>query len=247
MIRILIVDDQKTIHEVLRSYLETEPDIKIVGSAVDGQVALQMVEELKPDLVLMDLDMPVMDGLTATKIISERFVTTKVLIFTVQDDDNYLYGSLQAGAKGYFLKTTSAKELVNAIRHVHQGYFQLGLDLIEKYIHKVLSLSSNLNEIYQLNKRLDLHEKEMTRFSNNLKNIQIKIEQVIDKDLGKILKENRDLFGQDTKIEFRLDRLNQQINTLEKKRNFPSKFIWMYPLALTVLNIVLISLLLRQN
>ncbi|OKH17717.1 hypothetical protein NIES593_22840 [Hydrococcus rivularis NIES-593] len=247
MIRVLIVDDQKTIHEVLKSYLETEPDIKIVGFAVDGQVALQLVEELKPDLVLMDLDMPVMDGLTATKIISERFVTTKVLIFTVQDDDNYLYGALQAGAKGYFLKTTSAKELVSAIRHVHQGYFQLGLDLIEKYIYKILNLSSNLNEIYQLNKRLDLHEKEMTRFNNQLKNIQIKIEQVIDKDLGKILKENRDLFGQDTKIEFRLDSLNQHIHTLEKRKNVHIRFIWMYPLVLSVLNIVLISLLLRQN
>jgi DNA-binding NarL/FixJ family response regulator len=245
MIRILIVDDQKTIHEVLKSYLENEPDLKIVGLALDGQAALQRVEELRPDLVLMDLDMPIMDGLTATKIITERFPATKVLIFTIQDDDDYLTRALQVGARGYFLKSTPAKELTNAMRYVHQGYFQLGLDLIEKYIYKVVKLSSNSDEIYQLNKRLDLNEKELKRFSNELREIKIKIEQVIDKDLGKILKENRTLLSQDTKIDFKLDTINQHLYTLEKKENFLSKFILGLTLVLAALNILSLSLLLR--
>lgn len=245
MIRILIVDDQKTIHEVIKNYLETEPDLKIVGLALDGQAALQQVEDLRPDLVLMDLDMPIMDGLTATKIISERFPATKVLIFTIQDDDDYLNKSLQVGARGYFLKSTPAKELTNAMRYVHQGYFQLGLDLIEKYIYKVVKLSSNSDEIYQLNKRLDLNEKELKRFSNELREIRIKIEQVIDKDLGKILRENRTLLSQDTKIDFKIDTINKHLYTLEKKEKFLSKFILGLTLFLAALNIVSLGFLLK--
>ena len=150
MIKVLIVDDQKTIQEILVSYLEGEPGLKIVGFADDGQQALTMVEELRPDIVLMDIDMPALDGLTATRIISERFVDTQVLILSVHDEDSYLNTALQVGAKGYLLKNTPAKELINAIFSAYKGYFQLGPGLLEKYLYKIGQSQSNLAEVQQM-------------------------------------------------------------------------------------------------
>ena len=150
MIKVLIVDDQKTIQEVLVSYLEGEPGLEVVGVADDGQQALTMVEELRPDIVLMDIDMPALDGLTATRIISERFVETQILILSVHDEDAYLNTALQVGAKGYLLKNTPAKELVNAIFSAYKGYFQLGPGLLEKYLYKVAQSQSNLDEVKQM-------------------------------------------------------------------------------------------------
>ena len=94
MIDVLIVDDQKTIHTILESYLETETDLNIVGFATSGQEAIEQVSNLQPDVVLMDIEMPNMDGLTATQIIRDRFVNTKVLILTVHDNDQHLNQSL---------------------------------------------------------------------------------------------------------------------------------------------------------
>ncbi len=150
MIKVLIVDDQKTIQEVLVSYLEGEPGLEIVGVADDGQQALTLVEELRPDLVLMDIEMPTLDGLTATRIIAERFVETQVLILSVHDEDSYLNTALQVGAKGYLLKNTPAPELIKAIFSAYKGYFQLGPGLLEKYLYKVAQSQSNLEEVNQM-------------------------------------------------------------------------------------------------
>ena len=150
MIKVLIVDDQKTIQEVLVSYLEGEPGLEIVGVADDGQQALTLVEELRPDLVLMDIEMPTLDGLTATRIIAERFVETQVLILSVHDEDFYLHTALQVGAKGYLLKNTPAQELIKAIFSAYQGYFQLGPGLLEKYLYKVAQSQSHLDEVKQM-------------------------------------------------------------------------------------------------
>jgi DNA-binding NarL/FixJ family response regulator/uncharacterized protein involved in exopolysaccharide biosynthesis len=138
MIRVFVAEDQKTVQQILKSYLELEPDLEVVGTAVNGQLAIDRIETLKPDVVIMDIEMPEVDGLTATRAISQRFGETKVLILSIHDDDRYLNNALQVGAKGYLLKTTPPKELINAIRAVHQGYFQLGPGLIEK-IHSGLT------------------------------------------------------------------------------------------------------------
>jgi DNA-binding NarL/FixJ family response regulator/uncharacterized protein involved in exopolysaccharide biosynthesis len=135
MIRVFVAEDQKTVQQILKSYLELEPDLEVVGTAVNGQLAIDRVETLKPDVVIMDIEMPEVDGLTATQVICKRFGETKVLILSVHDNDRYLNNALRVGAKGYLLKTTPPKELVNAIRAIHQGYFQLGPGLLEKF-HK---------------------------------------------------------------------------------------------------------------
>lgn len=150
MIKVLIVDDQKTIQEILVGYLEGEPGLEIVGIANDGQEALTLVEQLRPNIVLMDIDMPALDGLTATRIISERFVETQILILSVHDEDSYLNTALQVGAKGYLLKNTPAKELINAIFSAYKGYFQLGPGLLEKYLYKIGQSQTNITEVEQM-------------------------------------------------------------------------------------------------
>ena len=155
MIRVLVVDDQSTIRQILRGYLEIEPDLKVVGDAANGQVAIEQVKALKPDVVLMDIEMPVMDGLAATKIISECFIQTKVLILTIHDDENYLKRAFQIGAKGYMLKNSHGDELVNAIRSADKKHFQLGPDLLEKYLFQMLNFQSKSNDITQLKKIIE--------------------------------------------------------------------------------------------
>lgn len=119
MIRILLVDDQALLCEVLKTWLEVEKDFEVAGVAHNGEEAIVKAEKLKPDIILMDVDMPKMDGLEATKVISERFPQAKVIFLSAHDDDMYLGKSLRAGAKGYLLKNTTAEELAEKIRSVY--------------------------------------------------------------------------------------------------------------------------------
>lgn len=132
MISILLVDDQVIIRQGLKALLELEPDLQVVGSAQDGQAAIEQVEALQPDVVLIDIQMPGMDGISATQIICQRFPGTKVLVLSGYDNDAYLNDALQAGARGYLLKDTPAEELAAAIRSIYRGYAQIGPGLFEK-------------------------------------------------------------------------------------------------------------------
>jgi DNA-binding NarL/FixJ family response regulator len=166
MIKVLIVDDQKTVQELLKSYLEQAPDLEIVGIASNGQIAIEQVEASRPDVILMDIEMPVIDGLTATKIIAEQFVETKILILSVHDTDTYLNKALQVGAKGYLLKNTPPEELIKAIYSVRKNYFQLGPGLLEKYLYKLASSGSNVTELDSLKVMVDQQTKLLDNFQN---------------------------------------------------------------------------------
>lgn len=166
MIKVLIVDDQKTVQEILKSYLEPESSLEIVGCANNGQEALDLVKAYRPNIVLMDIEMPVLDGLTATKIISEHFINTNVLIISVHNEDTYLNTALKVGAKGYLKKNTPAKELINAIYSACKGYFQLGPGLLEQYLHKVTDSQSNSQEIEQLKSIMLKQSKFLENLSN---------------------------------------------------------------------------------
>jgi HlyD family secretion protein len=131
-IRVLIVDDQNSIRERLKLLLEPETDLEVVGIAEDGAIAIKQVESLQPDVVLIDLEMPGMNGVKATKIISKRFSDCQILVLSSHDTNEYLNQAMNAGAKGYLLKNTPAEELSNAIRSVHKGYSHLGPGLWEK-------------------------------------------------------------------------------------------------------------------
>jgi hemolysin D len=131
-IRILIVDDQNFVRKMLQYSLASVADFEIVGTANSGSEALAQIEELRPDIALVDIEMPGMNGLEITRTISERYAQTKVLVISIHDDENYIRDSLQAGAKGYLLKNTPPEELAHAIRFVQLGYLQLGPGLFEK-------------------------------------------------------------------------------------------------------------------
>jgi hemolysin D len=131
-IRVLIVDDQLTARSLYESYFKPESDLEVVGSFDNGQRALEMIPELLPDIALVDIEMPGMDGLTMTQLIRDRYPQTQVLIVSSHDDEIYLRKALSAGAKGYLLKHTSAGELIHAVRYVHRGYLHLGPGLFEK-------------------------------------------------------------------------------------------------------------------
>ncbi len=125
-IRILIVDDQKMIREGLKALVKTEPNLEIVGTANNGEDAIKQVEVLNPDVVLMDMEMPGMDGVTATKTICQKFPKVKVLVLSTFDTQEYVAHSLSSGAMGYLLKGTPAQELTTAIQSVYLGYAQIG-------------------------------------------------------------------------------------------------------------------------
>ncbi len=120
-IRILLVDDQKLMREGLRILLELEPDLKVVGESENGEVALEAYAELQPDVVLMDVRMPGMDGVEATWQMRKRWPDARIMILTTFDDDEYVFEGLRAGALGYMLKDVSGHDLAEAVRTVAAG------------------------------------------------------------------------------------------------------------------------------
>lgn len=120
-IRLLLVDDQRLLRDGLRTILELEGDLQVVGEAEDGQSGLKAFEELTPDVVLMDIRMPGMDGVEATRRMIGRWPEARVIILTTFDDDEYIFEGLRAGALGYLLKDVSGSELAEAIRKVAAG------------------------------------------------------------------------------------------------------------------------------
>ena len=124
MIRILVVDDHAILRDGIRSLLESQEDIIVVGEAGDGAEAIELADKLLPDIVLMDISMPKTNGLEATRIIKDRHPQLKVLILTQHDNREYIAPALGAGAAGYVLKRSGRREMLNAIRQVHeQGAF----------------------------------------------------------------------------------------------------------------------------
>ena len=134
MINILLVDDQNLIRQGLKALLELEPDLQIVGEAENGKIAIELVQTLQPNVILMDIRMPVMDGVMATQKICQQFSNPNILILTTFDDDNYVAAAIKYGAKGYLLKDTPSEEIAAAIRAVHLGYTHLAPGMMAKVI-----------------------------------------------------------------------------------------------------------------
>jgi len=121
VIRILLVDDQTLVRQGIQTLLDLEPDLTVVGAAANGQQALELIEQTQPDVVLMDVRMPVMDGVAATREISRRWPQIGVIILTTFDDDEYVIDGLKAGARGYMLKDADSSEIVAAVHAVARG------------------------------------------------------------------------------------------------------------------------------
>ncbi len=121
VIRVLLVDDQALFREALHTLLSVQPGLEVVGEAGDGKTALRLALDLKPDVVLMDLQMPILDGVAATRQLQVELPQARVIVLTTFDDDEYVFEGLRAGAIGYLLKDAPSQKLVEAIQSAARG------------------------------------------------------------------------------------------------------------------------------
>jgi DNA-binding NarL/FixJ family response regulator len=138
-IRIVLADDHAVVRQGFRQFLEEAGDIEVVAEAEDGAEAIQLVESHLPDVAVVDIRMPEVTGVEATRRIKERFPQVRVLVLTAYDDDPYVFALLQAGADGYVLKTASGDELVQAVRTVHTGVPALSPEIAAKVMRQAVS------------------------------------------------------------------------------------------------------------
>jgi DNA-binding NarL/FixJ family response regulator len=133
-VRVLVVDDQQLMRDGMASLLNIQPGIEVVGTAADGQQAVEQVQKLSPDIVLMDVRMPVMDGIAATQQIRREYPTCQILMLSTFDDEEYIIKALIAGASGYLLKDIPAPDLAHAVQLAHKGIYQLEPSIAGKLV-----------------------------------------------------------------------------------------------------------------
>jgi DNA-binding NarL/FixJ family response regulator len=121
MIKLLICDDQYVVREGLKAIFETDNSLQVVGTAADGAEALELIPQLKPDLILMDLKMPIMNGVQATRHIRQKYPDVKILVLTTYDADEWVFDAIRSGASGYLLKDTQRESLIAAIKDTMAG------------------------------------------------------------------------------------------------------------------------------
>ena len=148
MIKVLIADDQELIRESLKIILDSKPDIEVTDAVSDGLEVIRSVRENKPDIILLDIRMPRLDGVSCTKIIKEGYPDIKIIILTTFDDDEYVFNALKYGASGYLLKGISMDSLVEAINTVYQGQAMINPDIASKVLKVFSKLAVNNETIH---------------------------------------------------------------------------------------------------
>jgi len=156
-IRIVIADDHAVVRQGTRSLLEREKDLEVVGEAGDGEEAVRLIEQLRPDVAIIDIAMPKLNGVEVTRQIKPRCPSTAVLILTAYDDDEYIFALLEAGAAGYLLKDVDSREVVQAVRAVHAGESVLHPVIARKVIIRLTSTT----EVGEEKPAAELSEREM--------------------------------------------------------------------------------------
>jgi two-component system, NarL family, response regulator LiaR len=141
-IRIILADDHVMLRQGTAELLRRQADIDVVGEAANGQEAVTLAQQTQPDIVVMDVRMPVLSGIEATRIIREQLPQVQVLVLTAHDDDQYIFSLLQAGASGYLLKTAPINDLLKAIRQVHAGESPLDPTIARKVVARMAKTSS---------------------------------------------------------------------------------------------------------
>lgn len=163
MIRVLIADDQAIARQGLQLILNAESDIDVIGQAHDGQEAVDMATKLKPDLVLMDLKMPRLTGVQATKLLKEKFPSIAVLVLTTYDLDDWVANALRNGANGYLLKDTAPEELVKAIRGTVQGKSYVDPSVAGKVLQQMQNSPAVTKEKLELTEALTERELDVLK------------------------------------------------------------------------------------
>jgi len=163
MIRLLLVDDQALVRQGLATLLALESDFEIIGQATNGNEAVSLAGEHSPDVVLMDIRMPVCDGVAATGLIKRDHPDIKVLVLTTFDDDELIVQAMAAGASGYLLKNSPMEQLASAIRSVSNGYTQLGPTIAPKIFSRLSKGSNPAKAAVDLEKMFTARELEVLR------------------------------------------------------------------------------------
>ena len=155
MIRLLLVDDLVIFRSGLAALINLEPDIEVVGEAGNGEEAILLAQTLRPDVILMDVRMPICNGVEATKVIHQRFPWIRIMVLTTFNEDEYICQSLQNGALGYILKSTPSQQLATTIRSLDRGFGQLdpaiALKVFARIPEPVVTPSSTLAALEQFN------------------------------------------------------------------------------------------------
>jgi len=160
-IKILIADDQKLIREGLKVLLEMDDKFIVIGEASNGQEAVDLYIKLRPDIVLMDIQMPVINGVEAIKKILELNKEAKIIILTTFDDDEYVYEGLKSGALGYILKDTSIEKLSESIKIIHQGGALIEPSITKKILSELSKIEKGQKQKGDLIEELSVREKEI--------------------------------------------------------------------------------------
>lgn len=173
LIRVVLVDDQELVRTGFRMILDAEPDIEVVGEAGDGEAALAAVAETRPDVVLMDVRMPRMDGIESTRLLGGMESPPRVLILTTFDIDDYVYESLRAGASGFLLKDTPADDLVAGVRVVAAGDALLAPSVTRRLIEEFANRPNRIVEPKALDTLTDREREVLTLMASGMSNIEI--------------------------------------------------------------------------
>ncbi len=142
-ISVLIADDHSLMRQGLKQILELEEDMQVIGQATNGQEAVDMIKRLKPDVVLMDINMPVMNGIQAIKELREAYVPSKIVVLTIHEDREYLFKTLQTGAEGYVLKDAESSVLLAAIRSVYNGQNYIQPNMTRELVKEFTRVTRN--------------------------------------------------------------------------------------------------------
>ncbi len=162
MINILVADDQELLRQSLIIILKNTPDFHVTDAVADGREVIRSVRKEKPDIILMDIRMPVMDGVVCTQIIKEQYPDIKIIILTTFDDDKYVYDALKYGASGYLLKGISVNELSDSIRKVYNGTAIINEEVTSKVVNLFSQMAkSNIAIEVDENAAKDLRDSEL--------------------------------------------------------------------------------------
>lgn len=175
-VKVLIVDDQQLVRDGISSLLHLQEEIEVVGTATHGQEAIDKTAILHPQVILMDIRMPIMDGITATEKILQSGEACKILMLTTFDDEEYIIKSLKAGALGYLMKDIPIGELSRAVLQAHKGTYQLAPGVMTTLLEKINSTKENPNhsEFTQIYMDFSLREREViVKLSQGMNNREI--------------------------------------------------------------------------
>ena len=240
MIRILLADDQDLLCEILQTSLESQPDLQIVGRANNGKMTLEKVDLLRPDIALIDINMPVMDGLTATEKIVRNFPETKVIILSGSDGESFRQDAINAGAKSYIPKTAKANDIIRQIRSVHQQGRIASPELestgmmieisqvkqeVKSYVQQV---DRKLDKVEQTEARIKKYFDKLAHKNGNISTEALDFKSTVEpviRDLNKIAKESKQHSVEINRIQTLIEGQLSYVHNLNKRAKKAQKYL----------------------